>query len=449
VSARLAGLGYGTCLLLVLGAVATIGAANAVSSPLALGYDTAAHRTYADLLIHKGHIPRPDESQEFNSPPGFYAVAGVAEEIASGLGASQPWQVARALNVLFVLGAMILTLLIARELFSGQPRLQIAALSFAGFVPVVLKVGAMFHPEPLSLFASTLTLYLIVRMLAHRSFGLAPATLLGLSLGGALLIRGFNLWLVPVVVAGVTAGVLTGTLLRRQAVRTTVVALAAAALLAGPWYARQAIEYSNPLAFNRSAPDVPVWDRRSMSFYTGLGLPEVLTHPTRPHFVNELAPTLYSDIWGDYFGYFVWATNNGAEAPVALDDTRKHELIAQNLFGAVPTLLALGGLVAILRRSLGHSGRRAEPALLVVALLPVAGLLGFLAFTISYPSGDGDVIKASYLLTTVPGWAIGFGYAFDRVARFRLGRVFIFVACGLALASDPVFLLHRGPLGPF
>jgi hypothetical protein len=84
-----------------------------------------------------------------------------------------------------------------------------------------------------------------------------------------------------------------------------------------------------------------------------------------------------------------------------------------------------------------------------VALLPVAGLLGFLAFTISYPSGDGDVIKASYLLTTVPGWAIGFGYAFDRVARFRLGRVFIFVACGLALASDPVFLLHRGPLGPF
>jgi hypothetical protein len=429
----------------VLGAVATIGAANAGGTPLALGYDNAAHRTYADLLIHHGHIPRPDESQEFNSPPGFYAVAGAAERIAAGLGATRPWQVARALNVLFVLGATILTLLIARELFPHHSLLQIAALAFAGFVPVVLKVTAMFHPEPLSLLASTLTIYLAVRMLARRSSGLAPAALVGVTLGCSLLIRGFNLWLVPVVIAGLTAAALTGTLARRQAVRTTAIALAAAALVAGPWYVRQAIEYSNPIVFNRSAPDRPVWRRRPLSFYAGLGLPEVVTHPTRPYFTNELVPTLYSEIWGDYFGYFAWATNNGAEEPVALDGTRKHELVAQNLLGLVPTLLAVGGLVALLRRSLVA----AAPALLLVTLLPVAGFLGILAFTVSYPSGDGDVIKASYLLTTVPGWAIGFGYAFERVARFRPLRIFVSLVCALALASDVVFLLHRGPLGPF
>jgi hypothetical protein len=445
VSARLAGLGYGTCLVLVLGAVATIGAANASGTPLALGYDNAAHRTYTDLLIRRGHIPRPAESQEFNAPPGFYAVAGAAERIASRLGATKPWQVARALNVLFVLGAMILTLLIARELFPDHPQLQIAALAFAGFVPVVLKVTAMFHPEPLSLLASTLTIYLAVRMLARRTFELALAALLGITLGCSLLIRGFNLWLVPVVVGGLTAAVLAGTLPRRQAIRMTGVALAAAALVSGPWYVRQAIEYSNPVVFNRTAPDRPVWSRRPLSFYTGLGLPDVLTHPWRPNFTNDLVPTLYSDIWGDYFGYFTWATDNGAEEPVALDGTRRHELVAQNLFGLVPTLLAVGGLVALLRRSLVA----AEPALLLMGLLPVVGFLGFLAFTVSYPSNDGDVIKASYLLTTVPGWAIGFGYAFERLARFRPGRVFVSLACGLALASDAVFLLHRGPLGPF
>jgi hypothetical protein len=81
----------------------------------------------------------------------------------------------------------------------------------------------------------------------------------------------------------------------------------------------------------------------------------------------------------------------------------------------------------------------------VVALLPIVGLVGFLAFTVAYPSGDGDVIKAGYALTTLPGWAIGFGWALSRLSRFRAP---LLAACGLALASDVLFLLHRGPLGP-
>jgi hypothetical protein len=75
----------------------------------------------------------------------------------------------------------------------------------------------------------------------------------------------------------------------------------------------------------------------------------------------------------------------------------------------------------------------------------VVGLLGFLAFAVAYPSGDGDVIKASYALTTLPGWALGFAYALSRLRRLRTP---LLVACGLALASDLVFLLSRGPLGP-
>jgi hypothetical protein len=450
VSARILGIGPRGAVALVLVVFAAVAIANAVTFPGDLGYDAGAHRAYADVLIHRGHIPNPQQSQEFHTPPGFYAIAGSGEAIAAWLGAADPWQVARALNVVWVFGSAILTLLIAGMLFPRQPSVRVAAVAFVAFVPVVLKLASMFHPEALSLFVSTLAMYLTVRLLVRRSFEWRPALVLGAAMGCAQLVQGFNLWLVPIVVAGFAAAALGGAVSRRKAVSTTLVVLTAATVVAGPWYLRQEIRYSNPLVFNRAAPKVPLWKRRPRSFYTGLGVPDVLTNPTRPHFLNRALPTLYSDIWGDYFGYFAWVTPTGASGgPIApLRKTGRRELEAQDVLGLVPTLLAIGGVIGLLRASLRKRSRFHDPAVFVVALLPLVGLLGFLVFTVAYPSGDGDVIKAAYLLTTAPGWAIGFGYAWSRLARHRPASLFMSLACGFALASDLIFLLHRGSLGP-
>lgn len=101
-------------------------------------------------------------------------------------------------------------------------------------------------------------------MLVRRSFGWRSALLLGAALGATQLVRGFNLWLVPIVVVGLPAATAGDLLPRRQALSTILVVLAATAV-AGPWYVRQTIHYSNPLAFNRSAPDVSLWRRRPVS----------------------------------------------------------------------------------------------------------------------------------------------------------------------------------------
>jgi hypothetical protein len=432
-------------ILLVLAAVAV---ANALMFPDLLGYDVEKHRGYIDVLFQRGHIPGREESKEFDTPPGFYAVAGGVKYLAEKLGASDPWAVARALNVVWVLATAVLTLLIARLLFPGRRFLQLAALAFAALMPAVLKLAAMFHPEPLSLFVSTFALYLAVRMFVRLSFSWLAAALLGVALGAAQLVRGFNLWLVPVVLAGFAAAWLSSSSTRRATLVAALVTLVATALVAGPWYIRQTIRYSNPLIFDRKAPNEPIWDRRPASFYFGLGPRYVFTTPIRPHFLNQMVPTLYSDIWGDYHGYFAWATDQSAYHGVPPDRTVKGELAAQNLLGLIPTILALGGWLALLYRSLRRRENFRQPGLLVVALLPLAGLLGFLIFTVSYPSGDGDVLKASYLLTTVPAWAIAFAYALTQLTRNRIVFGGLVLACAAAAASDLFFLLHRGPLGP-
>ena len=98
------------------------------------------------------------------------------------------------------------------------------------------------------------------------------------------------------------------------------------------------------------------------------------------------------------------------------------------------TCLALALGLALLVRS------RGSPARLPVAVLPGLGLLGYLYFTVGYPTPDGDVLKASYMLTTAPAWAIAFGYAVDRLPS-RLRPVAAVVLGASALAALP-FLLY-------
>jgi hypothetical protein len=108
------------------------------------------------------------------------------------------------------------------------------------------------------------------------------------------------------------------------------------------------------------------------------------------------------------------------------------------LFGIVPTALALVGWLVLLVRSV----RRLEGAFLLPALLPLAGLAGYLYFTIGWPTHDGDVLKPTYMLTTMPAWALCFGFAVDRFGRSRL----LLVALAMLLLP---FAVYKGSVGWF
>jgi hypothetical protein len=225
-------------------------------------------------------------------------------------------------------------------------------------------------------------------------------------LGLAQLVRAFSLWTFAAIVLALAAA---------RAWRPLAVVVLATAVVTSPWYIRQAVKYGNPV-FDRPTKQQAIWERRPACFYVCLGIPEVVTDPMRPHFVNEAVPTTYSDLWGDYFG--VWR------------GTRE----LQSILGFLPTLLALVGWVLLLVRS------RGSPARLAAALLPGLGVLGYLYFTVGYPTPDGDVLKASYMLSTAPAWALAFGYAVDRLSgRVRLVAAVVLGAS--ALASLP-FLVY-------
>ena len=317
-----------------------------------------------------------------------------------------PHKLGQVLNWFVLLATAVVLWFLARELFPRRPWAQLSALAFFCFLPVVLRVGAMFHPEPLSMLFSAVALLLATRMLGRREYGWQLAVATGVALGLGQLVRAFSLWTLAAVVLAFAVA---------RAWRPLAVIVLVAAVVTAPWYVRQAVKYGNPV-FDRPTKNQAIWDRRPARFYVGLGLPDVVTHPIRPHFVNEAIPTTYSEVWGDYFG--VWRGSRER----------------QSILGLLPTVLAIAGWLVLLVRS------RRLPARLPVALLPGLGLLGYLYFTVSYPTPDGDVLKASYMLTTAPAWALAFGYAVDRLpGRWRVAAAAVLAAS--ALASLP-FLLY-------
>jgi hypothetical protein len=67
--------------------------------------------------------------------------------------------------------------------------------------------------------------------------------------------------------------------------------------------------------------------------------------------------------------------------------------------------------------------------------MPLVSLAGCLYYAVQQPSTDGDTVKAMFLLTAVPAWAISFGFAADtllaRNRRIAVPVLAVLVVCAL------------------
>lgn len=417
---------YGRWAVALLAALAAIAAWNVLRYPPGLGYDAIDHIAYARGILDGNGFP--DGIGEYYTPPGFYTVAAGAIWLGETLGLGDPLRVVQLVNALLLLGTAVLVLELGRLVFPGRRLLHTAALGLFAFGALAAKSAAMVHPETMSMFFCALALVLAARMVTSSSWRAWEALAVGAALGAGQLVRAFSLWTFAVVLLVLATVAVVRSAERRQVLRAGALVLLATALVTGPWYVYQSSRYTNPV-FDRPQVQKPLWQRRPLSFYLDPGLPQVITSPTKPHFPNRFWPQLYAEGWGDYYGTFVW--NNGRPAP---DDAERRTLVLQMVLALVPTALIAAGWLALLWRSLRPSVFRRAPELLLVSLLPLAGIAGMLYFTVSYPTGDGDVIKATYMLTTVPAWALCFGWAVDTAAS-RWPRLVPALAVALVLAA--------------
>lgn len=399
---------YGRSSVALLG-VLLIGVVwNAARYPPGLGYDAGPHVDYLVGLVERGNLP--DGIGEYYTPPLFYALAGAVWKLGGLAGLGEPLRLAQLFNGVLAVGSAVLLLELGRTVFPERRRLHVLALAFFVGSAIVLKTAAMVHPETLSMFLALAALVVAARMLTGSSFGALSAIALGVLLGAGQLVRAFSLWTFATVILTFVAAALVDAGRRRALLQALAVAVVVTAVVAAPWYGYQATRYANPV-FDRPQVNHPLWERRPASFYLDPGIPDVVTRPYRDSFLNRFWPTLYAEWWGDYFGHFSW---NSARSDTPSNSERR-DLVLQSVVGLVPTALMVAGWLGLLIATGRRGAIRAAPERLLIGLMPLAGLAGLLYFTVSYPVPDGDVIKATYMLTTVPCWALCFGLAAGKV----------------------------------
>jgi hypothetical protein len=327
---------------------------------------------------------------------------------------------------------------LASLLFPGRPVARWAALAFFLCCPLALKTVAMFHPQPLALFLSTLALALTTTMIVRRRYSWPLWLGLALTLGAAQLVRSVSLLTVGVVLLTLLVTAVVDSESRRP-IRNALLVLAAAVVLVPlPWYVHLKLTTSSAV-FGRASVTKSLFDTPwPAAFYVSPGLPSVLTDPHRPTLPPRLLPTLYADSWGDYFGNWSW----GAPRPELTPGVNRR-LATQSIVGLPLTALAVAGWLALAGLATGR--RREHPARLPVVLMPLAALAAVLFYSTQAPHPDGDTVKALFLLPAVPAWALSFGFGVDvlldrtRALAGRLAIAAVLGVCGLVSLAYGIF----------
>ena len=181
--------GLSVLLIVVLAVVVTHNAFR--YSPVS-GFDAEDAIRYASRLVEQWRIPT--ELRNYYTPPGFFLLAGWLVQLGGAVGVSEPLQLPQLLNGVLTVGTAVLLAGLCAIVFPGRAWLRFTAIAFFVSAPIVLKVAAMFHPQPLVAFLSTLALVLAAQMLRDRRYGLGAALALGLVVGAGQLVRSVGVW---------------------------------------------------------------------------------------------------------------------------------------------------------------------------------------------------------------------------------------------------------------
>ena len=170
---------------------------------------------------------------------------GLDEAVA--LGKTERWSAGQLVALASALGLVAASGLIAREVWPGHPRRALATAGFVLAYPVVLRLGALFHPETMMALFSALAVLAALRA-ERRGWPLSLGVAAGVSCGLALLTRQSAIVVLGCILA---VALWVG---RRRAARFAIGTVAAGLLVAGPWLGYAAATWGNPLQGNLERP---------------------------------------------------------------------------------------------------------------------------------------------------------------------------------------------------
>ena len=400
------------------------------------GYDAEAHYAYVDYvamyLPDNFELPSDKDSREFFNPPIAYLfpsfVATVCRNTISAeniVKSCQPiygkaTQIFQSILFLITLFFYSKTL----KLFTfKKSNLLLNFLILILLLTVNYRTLSMIRGEPYVLLFMSMVLYYYTKLLLPDRFRYSKRDVLtiGFLIGLLALSRQWAFLLFP----GFFFMYLNFKKDEKSSYLKFLISVFSIGFLVSSWfYFSLFFEYGSFTAFNKD-PSSFSFSNQDLYFYIPIS-PEIkyiFTKPIRPFFSNQFLPILYSDLWGDYWGYFSFTSRN---LSAGLNQMMIGDYLARvNIFALLPSFILLGSLKTT--KDFDES-REYKIFLKFITYLISVSFFGYLWFAIKYPAlPTGDTIKASYIIQLFHLLCFPAAFRLDHIYRKNVTFYYIII----------------------
>ena len=447
------GLNVGLLLIFIL--INCIVFLNAYLHDPQIGYDAISHLRYIETLS-KLQLVRPEDSVEYFSPPLPYVFPALLSSL-TGMNVRWAAKMSQYLNFFLSIGSTWYLIKVC-DLINTKSTQKLGALVFLGMLPVYYKTFAFIRGEPYVVFFAMAMVYYTLLIIIKEQYTIANGIVLGVFMGLSALSRQWGFFLFPSIFLFFTYKWFCLPRWRKSIAKIISLCLVFIVAISGWFYISLNQRYGSITAFNREVRPQLSLKNQPWKFYIGVS-PEVLfRNPIRPLFSNQFIPIFYSEMWGDYWGYFsIYGIDT--RKPVFLDTYKVIDVLSEgrqpdwlktnyetigsylgrvNIISIFPSLLIpvsfIFTVIAILSRRINGLFTIQQKELYSFLLLTICTICaGYLWFLIMYPNlVYGDNIKATYLLHVFPIIGILVGGFFEYINK-KSKYIFRTIIGGLGL----------------
>ena len=374
------------------------------------GYDAEAHYNYIDYfamhLPDNIKFPTNTDSREFFNPPLPYLFPSFIQIVCRNL--IQAKDVALECRDYYGLFTQIFQSIIylislyinfkTIQLLFGKKK--ISKLSFIlvfSVMTINYKAVSMIRGEIYIVFFMSLLFYILAKM-TNKEFKYLNKELFlfGVVIAGLALSRQWAFLLFP-------SFFIIPFFIKNKSLKIRYLKFISFSFLIGfvlsSWfYIYLFLEYGSFTAFNKPPVSFSL-KNQNIYFYLPISAESlmVFTKPIRPYFSNQFLPILYSDFWGDYWGYFSFTSRS-------LDTGRNQLIIGDylarvNIVSLAPTFIFIYSL--IFTRKIIKESKTIHIFIFVryIYLAFSVSMIGYLWFLVTYPElPTGDTNKATHMI---------------------------------------------------
>ena len=365
-----------------------------------LGYDAEAHFRYVDYIARylprEIKLPSQSETREFFNPPLGYFFPSIAQVFCRNLINSnnllndcrpiygKATQIFQSIMYLITILINLYTL----KLFNkSKSFFNVSYLILVSLLAVNYRTISMVRGEPYILLFLSLFLLIIYKAENNDYFlSFKFVFLSGMIIGCIALSRqwGFLLF-IPLII------LLFFKTSKRQYLIFWSLSSIIGFLLSGWFYAGLYRKYGSFTAFNMESKVFSFTNQELSFYFPSLDqLIYLFSKPIRPYLDNQFLSILYSDLWGDYWGYFTFTSR--------FLDIGRGQLSIGDYLARVNLISIITSIIIIIFCYFSYKKYKSIFLVKYINLALITSFVGYLLFTIAYPNSTGDTIKSTYII---------------------------------------------------